>query len=337
MPAEQPKPAQLEKKRSTGSFFGLLKSGKSEKVSEGECNLENPKYFGKPLADMTDLVDGIPRPIHECLSYLSSKTTTEGLFRLSASIKDLEMARMVVDKGLPLKFSPLANGSGQEHIAASLVKSFLRELPSPILGTTILEDAVEDLQSLKTIIHSLPIINQSIVRQLFEVLKKVDADKELSKMDASNLALVIGPNLMWIVDDISKERISPSFATKIAFQIIQFYDVIFKEECLEDERQVDGSLHESIAQDQPTTPESSQTDLDIIISAIYELQKEIYDLKEQFDSEVAKRVALEQFVMRKLGTEVPVDTVLASSLEDLDVDSDASPEVEADITEATIE
>lgn len=317
------KPASLEKKRSTGSFFGLLRSGKSGKEDDA-AHVDGPKFFGAPLDTLSNIVDGVPRPIKECLDYLSSKTATEGLFRLSASVKDLEMARMAIDKGIPLSFSPLANNSGQEHIAASLIKSFLRELPTPILGPTIM-DEVDDVDQLRVFINSLPTINQRILMELFKILRQIDVDKELSKMDASNLAVVVGPNLVWTQDEVTGERISPSVATKIAFQLILNYDVIFKAEPEGKEEEDEGCKEETETRH---SAESNQTDLDIIISAIYELQKEIYDLKALFDAEVAKREALEELIRSNLLVNAPVNNILASSLEDLDAGLESPTEMD---------
>lgn len=303
MPTEQTvQTSSLEKKKSTSSFFGLRKSGKSN----SKDLLSTTRVFGVPLDILTDCVNGCPRPIYECLEFLSQKTDTEGLFRLSASVKDLEIARSTIDKGLPLGFSPLAVNSGQEHIAASLVKSFLRELPTPILGTLV----DEDVDDLKLFIQNLPSINKSILSLLFKTLYEIHLNQESSKMDASNLAVVIGPNLMWNQDATSGERISPSAATKIAFRLIQNYDEIFGDtECtpkVDEKPPVEPSS-------QP--PESSQTDLDIIVSAIYELQKEIYELKEIVESEITKRESLEEYIKKNIGTITTVDHISASSSE----------------------
>jgi hypothetical protein len=69
--------------------------------------------------------------------------------------------------------------------------------------------------------------------------------------------------------------------------------------------------------------ESEHSDMDIIINAIYELQKEIYDLKRQFEDEVEKRVVLEEFVRSRLNDSVsdPVDSIPPITVEDGDSSS----------------
>jgi Rho GTPase-activating protein 1 len=226
MPVEEsPKTLSADKKKkySASSFFGLLKStGKGERES-----VNRERFFGVPLSELKNLVDGgLPRPIKECLDFLSEKGySTEGIFRLSASQKDLEMARSAVERGLPLSFNfELSSHYGQEHIAASLIKSFLRELPEPILKNAEFDETKEEEN---VNLDKLPAVNFYIIRELFRVLKKIDAEKERSKMDASNLAVLIGPNLLWTEDPATKERVSPIVASKMAFTMILHYDDIF--------------------------------------------------------------------------------------------------------------
>src|SRR5260370_31422181 len=85
--------------KKSGSFFGLLKKGSSKEILG-----RRPALFGLELNALNCLENGIPQPIKECLEFLESRCDTEGLFRVSASIKDVDMARSNNDNGIPICF-----------------------------------------------------------------------------------------------------------------------------------------------------------------------------------------------------------------------------------------
>lgn len=279
------------KKTSSTSFFGMYKAR-----SKG-CDLQAAKnqFFGVDLSQLKDVVHGEPRPLKDCLDFLETRCESEGLFRLSASMRDIEMARANIDKGLPIKFSD-QNGTGQEHIAAAIVKSFLRELPVPILEPAT-KIQVESLDELKSLVASLPPINASILKHLFHVLKKIDSLSEFSKMNASNLAVIIGPNLLWTLEN--SEVNSPAKATKIAFMLMQHYEQIFSD-TMDQTTECIVNTQDAVLEHTALDEEANPSDLDIIIGAIYELQREIYALKVDMAEEVSKRLDLEKFIQQHL-------------------------------------
>lgn len=290
-------------KKKTGSslFGGLLKSAKRQST---EDLTNGKKFFGVALNSLLDHHTSIPRPLKECLDILSDRCETEGLFRISASQKDLEMAKIAAENDLPLSFKS-AQTLGQEHIAAAIVKLFLRELPTSIVPGDF--RCVEELRLLKKQIEALPRPNYILIKEIFRVLQKVARASSKSKMDASNLALVIGPNLMWYCDEQSGERISPSDNIRLAFRLIDDYDHLFRDNCPVsngDHPEIEGECEDSNENysDNEST-EEEQNYSDILVSAIYELQKEIYHLKSSFEEEVKARKRLESLVRENLSIE----------------------------------
>uniref|UniRef100_G3PRB7 Rho GTPase activating protein 1 n=1 Tax=Gasterosteus aculeatus aculeatus TaxID=481459 RepID=G3PRB7_GASAC len=104
------------------------------------------------------------------------------------------------------------------HLAAVILKTFLRELPEPLLTYQLYNDIInfsavssDNQESLmKTLVESLPEENYEALRFLITFLAQVSANSEVNKMTNSNLAVVFGPNLLWGRDNaMSLSAIGP--------------------------------------------------------------------------------------------------------------------------------
>lgn len=79
----------------------------------------------------------IPRPIRDCIAYLrSTGLTDEGLFRRSPSSVLLRQVQDAYDRGQP-GVERYLESYGDPHLAAVLIKKFLRSLPEPIFGESM--------------------------------------------------------------------------------------------------------------------------------------------------------------------------------------------------------
>uniref|UniRef100_A0A8C2X9A9 Rho GTPase activating protein 1 n=1 Tax=Cyclopterus lumpus TaxID=8103 RepID=A0A8C2X9A9_CYCLU len=104
------------------------------------------------------------------------------------------------------------------HLAAVILKTFLRELPEPLLTFQLYNDVVNfssvssdgQVAFMKTLVESLPEENYTSLRFLITFLAQVSANSEVNKMTNSNLAVVFGPNLLWGRDNaMSLSAIGP--------------------------------------------------------------------------------------------------------------------------------
>uniref|UniRef100_A0AAX7SZU3 Rho GTPase activating protein 1 n=1 Tax=Astatotilapia calliptera TaxID=8154 RepID=A0AAX7SZU3_ASTCA len=98
------------------------------------------------------------------------------------------------------------------HLAAVILKTFLRELPEPLLTYQLYNDIVNFACKyvMKTLVESLPEENYASLRYLITFLAQVSANSEVNKMTNSNLAVVFGPNLLWGRDNaMSLSAIGP--------------------------------------------------------------------------------------------------------------------------------
>lgn len=96
------------------------------------------------------------------------------------------------------------------HVIASVLKSYLRELPEPLLTFRMYDAFIAAsrqpteqarLNSLWEAIHLLPDANFQNLRYLIKFLSTLTKNQIRNKMTPSNLAIVIAPNLLWAADD----------------------------------------------------------------------------------------------------------------------------------------
>uniref|UniRef100_A0A915I2X9 Rho GTPase-activating protein 1 n=1 Tax=Romanomermis culicivorax TaxID=13658 RepID=A0A915I2X9_ROMCU len=97
----------------------------------------------------------------------------------------------------------------QSHLAAVLLKTFLRNLPEPLMTFELFSDLskIQDIKDrdrciaqIKSIINRLPIENCCLLKFLIRFLHKVAEKSDINLMNATNLAIVFGPNLAWAGD-----------------------------------------------------------------------------------------------------------------------------------------
>uniref|UniRef100_A0A671YCR3 Rho GTPase activating protein 1 n=1 Tax=Sparus aurata TaxID=8175 RepID=A0A671YCR3_SPAAU len=138
----------------------------------------------------------------------------EGIFRRSANVTLVKEVQLKYNSGATVDFRETED----VHLAAVILKTFLRELPEPLLTYQLYNDIVNfasvssDSQAtiMKTLVESLPEENYASLRYLITFLAQVSANSEVNKMTNSNLAVVFGPNLLWGRDNaMSLSAIGP--------------------------------------------------------------------------------------------------------------------------------
>ncbi|PNJ37293.1 PRR5-ARHGAP8 isoform 1 [Pongo abelii] len=162
------------------------------------------QQFGVSLQYLKDKNQGdlIPPVLRFTVTYLREKgLLTEGLFRRSASVQTVREIQRLYNQGKPVNFDDY----GDIHIPAVILKTFLRELPQPlltfqayeqVLGITCVESSLR-VTRCRQILCSLPEHNYVVLRYLMGFLHAVSRESIFNKMNSSNLACVFGLNLIW--------------------------------------------------------------------------------------------------------------------------------------------
>ncbi|KAB0385297.1 hypothetical protein FD755_000253 [Muntiacus reevesi] len=126
---------------------------------------------------------------------------TEGLFRRSASVQTVREIQRLYNQGKPVNFDDY----GDIHLPAVILKTFLRELPQPLLTFEAYEQILEitsvesslRVTCCRQILQNLPEHNYAVLSYLMGFLHEVSQESISNKMNSSNLACVFGLNLIW--------------------------------------------------------------------------------------------------------------------------------------------
>ncbi|XP_063089036.1 T-cell activation Rho GTPase-activating protein isoform X3 [Cavia porcellus] len=194
------------KKRKTGRPWPFLPRKVSSDFSGAlEPELRAP-LFDQPLSMICSENGSLPRPIQDILAILCLKgPSTEGIFRKAASEKarkelkeELNCGGAVDLEGLPV------------HLLAVVLKDFLRSIPLKLLSSDLFEewmgalekqDEEDRIEALKQVVGQLPQPNLLLLKHLVSVLHLISKNSEVNKMDSSNLAICIGPNMLTLEND----------------------------------------------------------------------------------------------------------------------------------------
>ncbi|XP_064364167.1 LOW QUALITY PROTEIN: T-cell activation Rho GTPase-activating protein-like [Dromaius novaehollandiae] len=157
--------------------------------------------FGQPLALICGQGDALPQPVQELLDILHENgPATEGIFRKAASEKARRELQDELDRGgkVDLSSKPL-------HLLAVVLKDFLRNIPCKLLLADLYEEWLVALEKpslqektaqLQEVAGKLPPANRLLLQRLLSLLHHISENAESSRMDARNLAICVGPNLL---------------------------------------------------------------------------------------------------------------------------------------------
>ncbi|XP_072560907.1 rho GTPase-activating protein 44-like isoform X5 [Paramormyrops kingsleyae] len=168
-----------------------------------EAWVEKPS-FGKSLEEHLTLTGReIAFPIEACVTMLlECGLQEEGLFRVAPSASKLKKLKASLDCGV----LDVQEYSADPHAIAGALKSYLRELPEPLMTFELYDDwiyasNIQDqdvrLQALLSTCEKLPTDNVNNFRYLIKFLAKLTEYQDINKMTPGNIAIVLGPNLLW--------------------------------------------------------------------------------------------------------------------------------------------
>ncbi|XP_074554088.1 rho GTPase-activating protein 8-like [Halichoeres trimaculatus] len=177
----------------------------------------------------------IPPVVSQTVCYLKEKgLKTEGIFRRSARVQIIKDVQKRYNLGKPVDFDEFSD----VHVPAVILKTFLRELPEPLLTFRVYSQ-VQDLLNVesslrisrcKHIVQSLPEHNFTVTKYLLQFLHMVSQESIVNKMSPSNLACVFGVNLVWPRHgSLSLTALTPiNIFTEI---LIEHFHAVFSSRC----------------------------------------------------------------------------------------------------------
>ncbi|CAG5031831.1 unnamed protein product [Parnassius apollo] len=195
--------------------------------------------FGYPLEEHLRVTGRtIAFPLELCICTLHELALNEeGLFRIAGGLSKVRRMKLSLDAGL---FTvPLPRDYRDVHVVASVLKSYLRELPEPLLTYRLYENFINAsrqpseqtrLNSVWDAIHLLPSANYQNLRYLIKFLSALTQNQGTNKMTPSNLAIVIAPNLLWAADETTLDMYITSAVNCVVELLIKHADWFFKDE-----------------------------------------------------------------------------------------------------------
>ncbi|KAM9462010.1 SH3 domain-binding protein 1 [Clarias gariepinus] len=176
----------------------------SHNQTEPKMSLSLRKVFGEPLlSHLKSCEKEIAEPIQECVSMLlRTGLKEEGLFRLAAAASVVKKLKNSLNSGMVDHDEFCAD----PHAVAGVLKSYLRELPEPLMTFELYnewfkaageKDLDEKLEQFRTVLKKLPSENYTNLRYLIQFLACLSEYQAVNRMTPSNIAIVLGPNLLW--------------------------------------------------------------------------------------------------------------------------------------------
>ena len=193
--------------------------------------------FGERLEDhLASTGRNIAFPIALTVRYmLDSGLEDEGLFRISPKQIKLDKFKAHIDSHQPLG-ELLADSDA--HLYSALLKSYLRELPVSLLGdiraynrwikASTIENHAEKIIEFQDILKEE--LSEAVVKNVQYVIKflsTLSAKSQTTKMTPHNIAIVLGPTLLWPDRDFKMEQKSLENIISVVVTLIESYSSIF--------------------------------------------------------------------------------------------------------------
>lgn len=217
--------------------------------------------YGQPLEEHLRVTNRkIALPIQLCVSaLLRLGMEEEGLFRIAGGASKLRRIKLSLDACcLTL---PIALEYKDPHVVAGALKSYLRELPEPLLTYRLYSEWMAAaritqndprLRALWEVLHKLPPPNFENLRFLIKFLAVLTKNREINKMSPQNIAIVIAPNLVWSPQEDRNTMVmnmsTANNSSLIVEQLVTYADWFFPDDIDFDRDLELGILNDSEAQ-----------------------------------------------------------------------------------------
>lgn len=159
----------------------------------------NPPIFHVPIEVLPLNEDGVPFFLPIVIGKLLDNLKEEGIFRRCGSKKTIDQLGVAA---LDVNFK--IDDSITIHDLASFLKQWVRELPTPIITPSVVNEYYKDdsLDSTKAVLRNLAPVNRKCIAMIFSLLILTSDQSQFNLMTLSNIFVCILPSITQVYKDI---------------------------------------------------------------------------------------------------------------------------------------
>uniref|UniRef100_A0A8C4ZY13 Myosin IXA n=1 Tax=Gadus morhua TaxID=8049 RepID=A0A8C4ZY13_GADMO len=166
----------------------------SKKVGDYDPELSS-RQFGVELSRLSREEHTVPHLVEKLINYIEMHGLyTEGIYRKSGSTNKVKELR----QGLDTDVSSMNLDDYNIHVIASVLKQWLRDLPSPLMTFELYEEFLRAMGKAST----WPLTHLSTLERLIFHLVRIALQEDTNRMSANALAIVFAPCVLRCPDTI---------------------------------------------------------------------------------------------------------------------------------------
>uniref|UniRef100_A0A3Q2YRX0 Myosin IXAb n=1 Tax=Hippocampus comes TaxID=109280 RepID=A0A3Q2YRX0_HIPCM len=187
--------------------FCFFPNGTVVRVTKYDPEL-SPRQFAVELSRLTSEERNVPQLVEKLINYIEMHGLyTEGIYRKSGSTNKIKELR----QGLDTDVSSVNLDDYNIHVIASVLKQWLRDLPSPLMTFELYEeflramgqsDKREVIRGVYSVIDQLSRTHLSTLERLIFHLVRIALQEDTNRMSANALAIVFAPCVLRCPDTI---------------------------------------------------------------------------------------------------------------------------------------
>eukprot|EP01116_Phalansterium_solitarium_P015136 TRINITY_DN3328_c1_g1_i1.p1 TRINITY_DN3328_c1_g1~~TRINITY_DN3328_c1_g1_i1.p1 ORF type:complete len:1126 (+),score=490.30 TRINITY_DN3328_c1_g1_i1:1004-4381(+) len=204
-----------------------------------ELMAERAKYrvFGVPLKSLMEnnpleVGRSIPSFFETMTAYVNKHIKTEGLFRLSGSVVEINNLKEQLDQGDRLCLSTVRDANN----ITGLMKLWLRELPDPLLTFALYDQWVAASKmsfntevAVRSLVEQLPQAHRFVLHALMELVVNIVRNADSNLMNQNNISIVLGTNILYRNNVDPYANMSDLKSVSHVFQVlIEKFDYVFQ-------------------------------------------------------------------------------------------------------------
>lgn len=199
----------------------------------------------------------IPDIVYKCIRQLNARALElQGVFRVPGNTNKMKDYEQLFDKdGIKVDFAK----SDDEHMVASMLKMFLRDMPEPVMPYSLFEATVDAttkqskeqiILALREVLAQIPNVNYRLLTITCCLLHKITLHVDKNLMKPTNLAIVFGPVFCAQppTEDVTRQQMVsklPALSSAVEYMISEFnaiFTILQKEDPIEDVVQCENNL-----------------------------------------------------------------------------------------------